>query len=219
MTNVNENWNELPTLEELLIDDEESTISLEEREAYEKEKEDEEKQRKLLEAVKTPHQKAVEKTKAKRFSVAGLLALKANGHAVFLREAEAQNREATVEHHRQAIERILDEAMAIGAELKLNPETGRFKVVRPAPDAVSLPESLKEKILDVFRTKIREKQFQADDLGNSMRQIMMPSPDEEGFAESVGRITELSLKRKDLLHQVTLLQEIETEMEGLIIRF
>lgn len=182
---------------------------------------EEEKQELNLEALKTPHQKSLEKTKAKRFSVAGLLALKVNGHGIFLREAMAQGHEGKVARHQQAIERILDEARAIGAELKLNEETGRYNVVRPAPDVASLPESLKEKILDVFRTKMREKQFQADDVMNSMRQIQvsMPTPDQEGFAESMGQITELSLKRKDLLRQVSLLQEIEKEMEGLIIRF
>lgn len=183
---------------------------------------EEEKQELNLEALKTPHQKSIEKTKAKRFSVAGLLALKANGHAVFLREAEAQNHEVAAEHHRKAIERILDEARAIGAELKLNEETGRFKVVRPAPDVVSLPESLKAKLLDLFDTKIKEKQFQADDLARSMRaiQINMPSPeDEEEFTESMIQTTNLSQKRKDLIQQVSLLQEIRGEMENLIIRF
>jgi len=188
---------------------------------YEDMKAEEERQRKLSEAVETPHQKEAKKTKAKRFSVAGLLALRVNGHGIFLREALSQGHEGKIELHRQAIERILDEARAIGAELKLNEETGRYNVVRPAPDVASLPESLKEKILDVFKSKIREKQFQAEDVMNSMRQIQinMPSPDQDGFAESMGQITELSLKRKDLLHQVSLLQEIEKEMEGLIIRF
>lgn len=183
---------------------------------------EEEKQELNPEVLKTPHQKSIEKTKASRFSVAGLLALKANGHAIFLREAEAQNHEATVEHHRKAIERILDEARAIGAELKLNEETGRFKIVRPAPDVVSLPESLKAKLLDLFDTKIKEKQFQADDLAKSMRaiQINMPSPeDEEEFTESMIQTTNLSQKRKDLIQQVSLLQEIRGEMENLIIRF
>ncbi len=183
---------------------------------------EDEKQELNPEALKTPHQKSIEKTKAKRFSVAGLLALKANGHAIFLREAEAQNHEAVAEHHRKAIERILDEARAIGAELKLNEETGRFKIVRPAPDVVSLPESLKAKLLDLFDTKIKEKQFQADDLAKSMRaiQINMPSPeDEEEFTESMIQTTNLSQKRKDLIQQVSLLQEMRGEMENLIIRF
>jgi len=204
--------------EDELFDQEELERAAEEERVK---KEEEEKQRMLTEAVRTPFQKENEKTKAKRFSVAGLFALKINGHSIFYREAQAQGNEAKMTYHQDAMTRILDEARALGAELRLNEETGRYVVVRPVADVASLTESLKEKILDLFRAKIREKQFQANDLSNSIRvlQAEMPNPESDEFTEAMLAITNLSGSRKNLLYSVTLLQELMEEMENLIIRF